>query len=110
MKKEMPSIGVEVKAPEKQCNDGHCPFHGSLSVHGRMFTGNVVSDKMSKSVSVVWGSTIYVPKYERYEKKRSKVKAHNPECLNVKSGDKVRIMQCRPISKTKHFVVIEKVE
>ncbi len=103
------NIGIDVKAPEKACNDDHCPFHGSLSVHGRIFIGTVVSDRMSKSVSVSWDRTTYVPKYERYETQRSKVKAHNPECLTVKKGDKVRIMQCRPISKTKHFVVIEKV-
>ncbi len=104
------NIGIEVKAPEKACTDKHCPFHGSLSVHGRIFTGEVVSDRMSKSVSVMWERTIYVPKYERYEKKRSKVKAHNPECIDAKKGDKVKIMQCRPISKTKHFVVIEKIK
>jgi len=103
------NIGIEVKQPEKKCADEHCPFHGSLSVHGRIFTGNIVSDKMSKSVSVVWERTVYVPKYERYEKKKSKVKAHSPECLGVKAGDNVKIMQCRPISKTKHFVVVEKI-
>lgn len=104
------NIGIEVKAPEKSCSDPCCPFHGSLSVYGREFTGEVVSDKMTKTVSVMWERSVYVPKYERYEKKRSKVKAHNPGCLNVKKGEKVRIMQCRPLSKTKHFVVIEKVQ
>jgi len=104
------SIGLDVKTPEKACADPRCPFHGSLSVHGREFVGNVDSDRMARTVRVVWERKIYVPKYERYEKKRSKVKAHNPECLNVKKGDRVKIIQCRPISKTKHFVVIEKVE
>ena len=102
------NIGIEAKAPGKKCDDEHCPFHGSLSVRGRIFEGTVVSDRMSKSVSVSWERTVYLPKYERYEKKRSKVKAHNPECILVKQGDKVKIMQCRPISKTKHFVVVEK--
>jgi small subunit ribosomal protein S17 len=102
------NIGIEVKAPEKACTDEHCPFHGSLSVRGRMFLGTVLSDRMAKTVSVGWDRTTYLPKYERYEKKRSKAKAHSPECLNVKKGDTVKIMQCRPISKTKHFVVVEK--
>jgi small subunit ribosomal protein S17 len=92
------------------CIDAHCPFHGSLSVRGRTFIGTVVSDRMAKSVTVEWERTVHVPKYERYEKKKSKVKAHNPECINVKAGDKVKIMECRPISKTKHFVVMEKIE
>ncbi len=104
------NIGIEVKAPEKACTDAHCPFHGSVSVRGRSFIGTVISDKMAKSVTVAWDRTIYVPKYERYQTKRSKVKAHNPECLNVKKGDKVQIIQCRPISKTKHHVVVEKIE
>jgi len=103
------TIGVNVKAPEKSCADPRCPFHGSLSVHGREFTGDVASDRMARTVKVVWERRIYDKKYERYEKKRSKVKAHNPECLDVKKGDRVKIMQCRPISRTKHFVVIEKV-
>jgi small subunit ribosomal protein S17 len=103
------NTGIDVKMPEKACADQHCPFHGSVSVRGRNFTGIVLSDRMSKTVTVSWDRTVYVPKYERYEKKRSKAKAHNPECLTVKKGDKVVIMQCRPISKTKHFVVIEKV-
>jgi len=102
------TIGIDVKIPDKKCNDKHCPFHGNLTTHGRVFNGTVVSDRMSKSVTVMWDRTIYMLKYERYEKKRSKIKAHNPECLNVKQGDKVKIMQCRPISKTKHFVVVEK--
>jgi len=93
---------------EKKCTDENCPFHGSLSLRGKEFTGIVLSDKMSKTVSVGWERTIFVPKYERYEKKRSKVKAHNPECLSVKTGDNVKIRQCRPLSKTKHFVVVEK--
>ncbi len=104
------SIGIEVKAPEKPCVDENCPFHGRLSTRGRTFVGNVTSDKMSKTVTVSWERKIYIPKYERYEKRRSKVKAHNPECINAKMGDKVKIIECRPLSKTKNFVVIEKIE
>ena len=51
----------------------------------------------------------YVPKYERYERRHSRIAAHNPDCINAKVGDKVKIAECRPLSKTKHFVVIEKV-
>ncbi len=104
------TIGIEVKAPGKKCADPNCPFHGSLGVRGRSFVGIVASDKMAKTVTVFWDRTIYIPKYERYTTKRSKVKAHNPDCLNVKKGDKVMIMECRPLSKTKNFVVVEKIE
>ncbi|MBN2420888.1 30S ribosomal protein S17 [Candidatus Woesearchaeota archaeon] len=101
---------TEKSKASAQCADPHCPFHGMLSTRGRTFIGKVISDRMSKSVTVRWDRSIYVPKYERFEKKWSKAKAHNPDCLNVKMGDTVKIVECRPISKTKHFVVVEKIK
>lgn len=99
--------GLDIKQPEKVCSDKNCPFHGSISVRGRIFVGVVVSDKMAKSVTVAWGRKVFVPKYERYEKKKSKLSAHNPECISAKKGDVVRIAETKPLSKTKHFVVVE---
>jgi small subunit ribosomal protein S17 len=104
------AIGIQAKNPEKKCNDPHCPHHGSISLRGRIFTGTVTSDRMARTVTVEWPRRSYIPKYERYEKRRSKVKAHNPECINAKQGQKVRVMETRPISKTKKFAVIEVVE
>jgi len=102
------NIGVEVKnVPKEVCKDPNCPFHGNISLHGRVFTGVVVSDKMHKSVTISWERRIHVPKFERYSKRYSKISAHNPECINAKTGDIVRAMETRPISKTKNFVVIE---
>ena len=77
------------------------------STRGRTFTGTVISDKMSKTVTVEWERSKYISKYERYEKRRSKVKAHNPDSINAKEGDIVKIEETRPLSKTKHFVVTE---
>ncbi len=76
-----------------------------LTVRGRKFTGIVVSDRMSKTVTVSWERKKYIPKYERYEKRRSKAKAHNPESINAETGDLVEIEETRPISKTKHFII-----
>lgn len=78
-----------------------------LSLRGRTFEGRVVSDKMHKTVTVEWERRKYVPKYERYERRRTKVKAHNPESINAKTGDIVRIVETRPLSKTKNFIVVE---
>ena len=103
-------IGINVREPQKVCNDPSCPFHGHLKVRGRVFEGVVVSDKMEKSVVVKRDYVRIIPKYERYEKRSSKITAHNPECIGAKSGDMVKIMECRPLSKTKKFVVIEKME
>jgi small subunit ribosomal protein S17 len=100
-------IGLDVKKPAKDCADKNCPFHGSITVRGRVLTGTVTSDKMSKTVAVGWTRKVYVPKYERYEKRRSKVKAHNPECINAKKGDLVKLVETKPLAKTKHFVVVE---
>ena len=76
-----------------------------LSTRGKEFEGLVVSAKAAKTVTVAWERRRHVKKYERYERRRSKVAAHVPEGMEVKEGDTVRIKETRPISKTKHFVV-----
>ena len=101
-------IGIDVKEPEKTCNDINCPFHGKLPVRGIMLTGKVVSTAMDKTVVVEKTRMHYIPKYERYEKRTSRYKAHLPPCIEVKKGDEVVIMECRPLSKTKSFVVVER--
>jgi len=78
-----------------------------FSVRGAVLTGLVVSAKAPKTVTVERIITKYVPKYERYKKTKSKVKAHNPESINAKEGDMVVIGETRKISKTKNFVVLE---
>ncbi|RLG67396.1 30S ribosomal protein S17, partial [archaeon] len=40
---------------------------------------------------------------------RSRIPAHSPPCLDIKEGDIVKIGECRPLSKTVHFVVLGKV-
>jgi small subunit ribosomal protein S17 len=82
----------------------------NISVRGKTFTGKVVSAKMHKTVVVEWERRVLIPKFERYEKRRSKVSAHNPEEINAKEGDIVKIRETRPLSKTKNFVVVEVLE
>ena len=103
------SIGLDVKPPEKSCKDPKCPWHGSLAIRGRVFRGRVKSARMTRTVVVEWEYHHWVPKYERYERKRSGVVAHNPDCIKAKEGDEVVIAECRPLSKTKKFVVVAKV-
>jgi len=107
-KRKFRDIGYEVKPPEKECEDPDCPFHGTLPIRGKILEGTVVSDKMSNTVIVERNYLQFFPKYERYERRRSRIAAHNPSCMDAKVGDKVKIAECRPLSKTKHFVVIEK--
>lgn len=107
-KEEARNIGANVKPPTESCSDKNCPFHGTLSVRGQIIMGVVSSTKMQDSILVKREYMRYVPKYERYEKRTSKYAAHCPPCMKVKVGDKVRIAECRPISKTISFVTIEK--
>jgi small subunit ribosomal protein S17 len=100
-------IGLNVKAPQAECNDPNCPFHGHLSVRGQLLDGIVVSDKMSRTVVVQREYLKRDLKFDRYEKRRSKLHAHNPPCINAKAGDHVVIAECRPLSKTKTFVIVE---
>jgi small subunit ribosomal protein S17 len=97
-----------LKKPSRTCDDPNCPFHGKLRIRGRLLEGVVVSDKMEKSASIRIDSIKYLPKYERYERRHSKITAHNPPCIDAKRGDKVKIVECRPLSKTKAFVIVEK--
>lgn len=81
-----------------------------IYTRGRIFVGKVINAKATKTVRVEWPRRVLIPKYERYEKRRTRVQAHNPAAVNAKIGDTVRISECRPISKMKKFVVIGKVE
>ena len=102
------SVGIPgVENPERECDDPNCPFHGTLSVRGILLKGVVVSDKMQRTVVVRHDYLHYVPKYMRYERRHSKIHAHNPPCINAKKGDIVLIGECRPISKTVKFVVLK---
>jgi len=103
-------MSLTFKKPKKTCDDRNCPFHGELPVRGHVFEGTVASAKMEKTVIVRYDLIRYIPKYRRYERQHSRIPAHNPKCLDVKEGDRVRIAECRPISKTVSFVVVEKLE
>jgi len=75
----------------------------------RTLVGRVVSDKMDKTVSVAVERLIKHPVYGKYIRRTTKVLAHDAsnEC---KSGDRVAISECRPISKSKSWSVVNVVE
>ena len=93
-----------------KCEDINCPIHGELSIRGMILEGVVASDKMDKTVLVQRDRTVKLRKYERYLSKRSRLLAHNPPCINAKKGDKVRIAECRKLSKNTNFVVVKKLK
>jgi len=101
-------MALAFRKPKKTCEDRDCPFHGDLRVRGRVFEGIVASAKMDKTVVVKRDYLFYVPKLMRYERRRSRIPSHNPPCIGAGEGDRVIIAECRPVSKTVSFVVMEK--
>ncbi len=101
-------IGMDVEAPTATCEDEKCPFHGHLKVRGEVFGGTVVSDRMNRTVVVQREYLRRLPKFERLEKRTSRYKAHNPPCIAARQGDQVTFVECRPLSKTVSFVVVER--
>jgi small subunit ribosomal protein S17 len=109
--KTIRDIGVDVRnPPTRECDDAHCPFHSTLSVRGQIIQGKVANAAMQRTLTISREYTVYIPKYERYETRTTKITAHLPGCLEeeLKPGQEVTIMECRPISKTKNYVVIDR--
>lgn len=96
-------------AKQKQCEDSNCPQHNSLRTHGRTFVGTVIDAKGQKTAKVEWQRKHYLPKFERSETRRTRLQAHNPACIDAKKGDIVELTECKPLSKTKHFVILKKI-
>ncbi len=72
-------------------------------------TGEVISDKMDKTISVLIYRMVRHAKYGKYMKRTSVFKAHD-EKNEAKVGDIVRIHETRPLSKTKRWSLVEIVE
>lgn len=75
----------------------------------KIFQGKVVSDKMDKTITVLITRRTLHPIYLKYVTTSKKVKAHD-ELNDAKEGDTVRIIEARPISKDKHWNLLEIVE
>jgi small subunit ribosomal protein S17 len=73
------------------------------------FIGIVKSDKMDKTVVVTIETLKLHPLYKKYVKRAKKVKAHD-EKNEAKIGDRVRVIECRPISKEKCWKLVEIIE
>ena|SRR3989339_1903269 len=104
---------TETKTENKdnpQCHDKLCPFHGQMSTRGRSFRGKVIR-KFPKRIVIEFDRTLFIGKYERYSKRKTKLHARLPDCLfkEINIGDFVEIMECRPISKIIHFMTVKKI-
>ena len=107
----MRDIGVDVKMPSGEWDgDENCPFSGSLRLRGQVLEGIVAKLGMQGTIIIERNNVRYMKKYERYEKRTGTVAAHLPSCIGeVALGDRVKVMECRPLSKTVSFCVIENI-
>jgi len=102
---------AEVAGTLSECRDKKCPKHGSLKTRGRIFEGRVTK-KFKDRVVIEFERMIYVRKYERYYKAKTRIHAHLPQCMEneINVGDLITAQECRPLSKIIHFVVIKKIK
>ena len=75
----------------------------------KTMVGTVVSDKMDKTVVVAVETRVKHPIYQKTVKRTYKLKAHDEE-NKCKSGDIVKVMETRPLSKDKRWRVVEILE
>jgi small subunit ribosomal protein S17 len=102
-------IGIDVRPPSREPTPGDRlnPFNGTLPVRGSVIVGTVVAARMTGTCVVEKQHQRVVPKFERIEKRTRRYPAHIPSNIDVKVGDEVTIAECRPLSKTVNFVVVE---
>tara|TARA_B100000085_G_scaffold158609_1_gene144195 strand:- start:130 stop:531 length:402 start_codon:yes stop_codon:yes gene_type:complete len=105
----MRDIGIDVKPPTAEWDgDENCPFYGNLRLRGQVLEGTVSKVGMQKTITLERNNVRYMQKYERFEKRTSVLSAHLPSCIGeVNVGDAVKVMECRPLSKTVSFCVVE---
>lgn len=75
----------------------------------RTLTGRVISDKMDKTRTILIERTVRHPLYGKFVRRSTKVHAHDGENVS-RAGDLVRVRECRPMSRTKRFTLVEVVE
>ncbi|MDQ3796713.1 MAG: 30S ribosomal protein S17 [Pseudomonadota bacterium] len=76
------------------------------SSHQHTLTGRVVGDKRDKTVTVLIERQVKHPLYGKYMRRSSKLHVHD-EHNQCKAGDTVSIRQCRPLSKTKAWTLVQ---
>jgi len=81
-----------------------------VGTRGRIFSGQVIK-KFHKRVVIETERNVYVKKYERFYKKKTRIHARLPEALekDIQPGDYIQIQECRPLSKIIHHLVIKKI-
>lgn len=81
-----------------------------VGTRGRFFQGTVVK-KFPTRVVIEFERTVYIRKFERFAKKKTRIHAYLPPSMfeKINLGDYIKVQECRPLSKIIHFVVISKI-
>merc|ERR1712164_146865 len=105
------SIGLGYKIPTKAREgryiDKKCPFTGQVSIRGKILRGVVHRTFMKNTITIRRDYLHYITKCRRYEKRHKMISAHCAPAFEVMAGDEVIIGECRPLSKTVRFNVLE---
>ena len=105
------SVGLGFKTPKAAMNgkyiDKKCPFTGNVSIRGRLLRGVVHSTKQKHSIVIRRDYLHYIQKYQRYMKRHKNFTVHCSPCFEPKVGDEVIVGQCRPLSKTIRYNVLQ---
>lgn len=103
----MPHEIFGAKAPAKECTDRKCPFHGDITLKKELMQGKVIKKDINHSATIELHKLHYLPKYERSEIRRVRMRVHNPACIDAPIGAKVTVARTRPLSKTKNHIIIQ---
>nr|CCC93283.1 putative 40S ribosomal proteins S11 [Trypanosoma congolense IL3000] len=87
--------------------DRKCPFTSNVSIRGRILRGVVHSTKMRRSIVIRRNYLHFIRKYQRYQKRHRNLTVHCSPCFDPKPGDEVVVGQCRPLSKTIRYNVLQ---
>jgi len=106
---EMKKKQLEKEISEKNKSEvAEAPFK-AISTRGRVFEG-IVTRKFPKRITIEFERTVFIKKYERFAKKKTRIHARLPENLadKIQIGDLVQVRECRPLSKIIHTITIKK--
>lgn len=99
------------KADETSAKEKLVGTEKRIGTRGRVFEGIIIK-KFPKRITIEFKRMIYVKKYERYARSKTKIHARLPENMekDINVGDLIKVQECRPLSKIIHFIVIKKIK
>jgi len=113
-RKQKTKTEAKKNEPNKKAQQSNVAVAGDeirVGTRGRVFEG-IVTKKFPRRIVIEFERMIYVRKYERYARLKTKIHARVPGIMEseVKVGDLIRVHECRPLSKIIHFVVVKKIK